>query len=121
MIISQPTPGSTGQWTKKSIFLEIFFLQAKHLHHLQRDASDLTTQYQHSQPQQFSTILNIVINSIYFYLQDEFCAAVDDLKTRERTSNEGIKEINYDCPETEQLYGIGYHKVIKMKHIGAIF
>ena len=46
---------------------------------------------------------------------------MDDLKTRERTSNEGIKEINYDCPETEQLYGIGYHKVIKMKHIGAIF
>ena len=69
-----------------------------------------------------STIFNIVvavhvINFNYFHLQDEFCAAVDDLKTRERTSNEkNIKEINYDCPETEQLYGIGYHKVIQIKH-----
>ena len=75
--------------------------------------------------QQNIIIVNIVvvtnvINFINFHLQDEFCAAVDDLKTRERTSNEGIKEINYDCPETEQLYGIGYHKVIQIKHLLAL-
>ena len=53
--------------------------------------------------------------------QDEFCAAVDDLKTRERTTNEDIKEINYDCPETEQLYGIGYHKVPKITYMEGDF
>ena len=65
--------------------------------------------------QKLSTLLSSA-TLIYFHPQDEFCAAVDDLKTRERTSNEGIKEINYDCPETEQLYGIGYHKVIQIEY-----
>ena len=66
---------------------------------------------------------NDIILLIYniFPPQDEFCAAVDDLKTRERTTNEDIKEINYDCPETEQLYGIGYHKVPKITYMEGDF
>eukprot|EP00092_Neocalanus_flemingeri_P005165 GFUD01005554.1.p1 GENE.GFUD01005554.1~~GFUD01005554.1.p1 ORF type:complete len:1061 (+),score=260.18 GFUD01005554.1:362-3184(+) len=37
--------------------------------------------------------------------KEAFCATVDEMKTKER------KVLTYTCSESEQLYGIGYHKV----------
>eukprot|EP00090_Calanus_glacialis_P038243 TRINITY_DN6682_c0_g1_i1.p1 TRINITY_DN6682_c0_g1~~TRINITY_DN6682_c0_g1_i1.p1 ORF type:complete len:1040 (-),score=261.31 TRINITY_DN6682_c0_g1_i1:154-3273(-) len=37
--------------------------------------------------------------------KDAFCATVDEMKAKER------KVLKYTCSESEQLYGIGYHKV----------
>jgi len=37
--------------------------------------------------------------------REAFCASVDEMKAKER------KVLKYTCTESEQLYGIGYHKV----------
>merc|ERR1712123_29076 len=37
--------------------------------------------------------------------KEAFCATVDEMKAKER------KALKYSCAESEQLYGIGYHKV----------